>query len=98
MVKHIVLWTLKDEEKKDEDRIIAGFQKRFKALLGVVDGLTAIEVGKNYNGGDFDMVLNCEFTTKEAQDSYQTNPAHLAIATDVRKMVCNRVCVDYETE
>ena len=96
MVKHIVLWTLKPEEKKNGDAILADLQKRFKALLGVVDGLTAIEVGKNYNGGKFDLVLSCEFTTKEAQDSYQNHPAHVAIKNDIHNVVCERECVDYE--
>lgn len=96
MVKHIVMWTLKEEVKKDADRIIDNLQKRFHALLGVVDGLTAIEVGKNYNGGKFDLVLYCEFTTKETQDSYQTHPAHVAIKSVVQELVCDRECVDYE--
>ncbi len=96
MVKHIVLWTLKDEVKKDSNQIVADLQKRFKALLGVVDGLTAIEVGRNYNGGKFDLVLYCEFTTKETQDQYQNHPAHIAIKTTVHELVCGRECVDYE--
>lgn len=96
MVKHIVLWSLKEEEKNNEEKIIADLQSRFKALLGVVDGLTAIEVGANYNGGKFDIVLYCEFTTKEAQDAYQTHPAHVAIKNDVHNLVFGRECVDYE--
>ncbi len=96
MVKHIVLWTLKEEKKADEDAIIADLQTRFHSLLGVVDGLTAIEVGKNYNGGKYDLVLYCELTTKEAQDSYQTHPAHIAIKNIVHEVVCGRECVDYE--
>jgi hypothetical protein len=96
MVKHIVLWTLTDEAKKDADKIILDLNKRFKALVGVVDGLTAIEVGHNYNGGKFDLVLYCELTTKEAQDNYQTHPAHVAIKEIIHTLVCDRECVDYE--
>lgn len=96
MVKHIVMWTLKEEIKKDEDRIIADLQAKFKSLLGVVDGLTAIEVGKNYNGGKFDVVLYSDFTSKETQDGYQTHPAHVAIKGIVHELVCGRECVDYE--
>lgn len=97
MVKHIVLWKLKDDAKKDSSTIIADLQTRFKALLGIVDGLAAIEVGSNYNkGSEFDVVLYCEFTTKEAQEQYQTHPAHIAIKGIVHELVCGRECVDYE--
>ncbi len=96
MVKHIVLWTLTDEAKKDGERIVTDLNKRFKALVGVVDGLTAIEVGQNYNGGKFDLALYCEFTTREAQDKYQTHPAHIAIKEIVHTLVCGRDCIDYE--
>ncbi len=96
MVKHIVLWQLTDESKKNADKIVADLNKRFKALVGVVDGLTAIEVGHNYNGGKFDLMLYCEFTTREAQDKYQTHPAHVAIKESVHSLVCGRECIDYE--
>jgi hypothetical protein len=96
MVKHIVMWTLNEEAKKDAEKITVDLQKRFKSLLGVVDGLKAIEVGKNYNGGKLDIVLFCEFDTKEAQEKYQTHPAHLAIKEVVHKLTCGRECVDYE--
>ena len=96
MIKHIVLWTLTDEAKKDSNKIVADLNKRFTALLGVVEGLTAIEVGHNYNGGTFDLALYCEFTTKEAQDQYQTHPAHLAIKKVVHELVYGRECIDYE--
>jgi hypothetical protein len=96
MIKHIVLWTLTDEAKKDSDQIIINLQKKFTSLLGVVDGLTAIEVGHNYNGGKFDLMLYCEFTTREAQEKYQTHPAHIAIKEVVHTLVCGRECIDYE--
>ena len=97
MVKHIVMWKLKDEIKRDNPQtLIASLQQRFKALLGVVPGLTDIELGANYNGGGYDIALYCAFATREAQDAYQTNPAHLAVAETVRASTCGRACVDYE--
>lgn len=96
MVKHIVLWTLTEEAKKNIDAVADDLQTRFKALLGVVDGLQAIEIGRNYNGGNFDIVLYCEFATKEAQKKYQNHPAHLAVKKIVHSVVCGRECIDYE--
>lgn len=96
MIKHIVLWTLTEEAKKDSDKVVADLQHKFKSLLGVVDGLTAIEIGHNYNGGKFDLVLYCEFISREAQDKYQTHPSHVAIKEKVHPLVCGRECIDYE--
>lgn len=55
MLKHIIFWKLNDKSKADE--IAADLNSRFKALLGKVDGLKEAEVGKNVNGGDFDITL-----------------------------------------
>lgn len=96
MIKHIVLWTLAEDAKKDKEHIAADLQTKFKALLGVIEGLTAIEIGQNYNGGKFDLVLYCEFTSKEMQDQYQKHPAHLSIQAIVHTLMCGRECVDYE--
>ncbi len=96
MVKHIVFWKFSDEAKKDLSGHVALLQGKFKALLGVVDGLQAIEVGQNYNGGEFDVTLYCEFTDKKAQESYQSHPAHLEIKKIVHTFAVGRACTDYE--
>ena len=96
MFKHIVCWKLNEAGKAHQEALYADLSARFHALLGVVDGLTAIEVGQNYNGGEFDLVLLCEFTTREAEKAYQSHPAHLAIKEIVHQNVCGRAAVDYE--
>lgn len=96
MVKHIVMWKLLDEKKANAAEIAADLETRFKGLLGVVDGLTEIEVGQTFNGGTYDLVLNCTFTTREAAEAYQTHPGHVAIKQIVHTLVYGRECVDYE--
>ena len=41
-------------------------------------------------------MLDTEFTDESALKAYQTNPEHVAVATYVRSVVCDRKCVDYE--
>jgi hypothetical protein len=96
MVKHIIFWTLKPEKKADAAEITKELNAKFKGLLGVVDGLTEIEVGHNYSGGAYDLALNCTFTTKEAEKGYQTHPGHVAIKEIVHTLVNARECMDYE--
>lgn len=97
MVKHIVLWELKEEAKGENlSDTINLLQGKFKDLIGVIDGLTAIEVGSNYNGSKFDIALYCEFTSKEAEKAYQGHPEHLKIKAVVQTLVCDRAAIDYE--
>ena len=97
MVKHIVFWKLNEEAKRNNPQgLVEDLRGRFKALLGLVDGLTAIELGTNYNKGEFDVALVCEFISREAEAAYQQHPAHLAIKERVHQAVCGRACIDYE--
>lgn len=96
LVKHIVLWKLKEAQRSNAAGTAAGLRSRFKSLLGVVEGLTAIDVGVNYNGGEYDMCLIADFTDKAAQEAYQTHPEHLKIKKLVHEVVCARTAFDYE--
>lgn len=96
MVRHIVMWSLKPEEKENAARIADDLGARFRALVGVVDGLQAVEFGRNYNGGKLDLVLNCTFVSREAEQGYQNHPAHVAVKNIVHTLVSVRECVDYE--
>lgn len=97
MVKHIILWKLKDEEKGERlEKNAAVLNEKFKALVGVVEGLITAEIGINYNGGSSDLVLYTEFVDKEAEKGYQVHPAHLEIKKIVHTLVAERNCVDYE--
>ena len=96
MVKHLIFWTLKPEKKAEAAEVAAMLDAKFKALLGAMDGLTEIEVGQNYNGGGFDLALNCTFTSREAEKGYQNHPGHIAIKEIVHTLIDGRECVDYE--
>ncbi|MDS0524502.1 Dabb family protein [Clostridium sp. SHJSY1] len=96
MIKHIVLWKLSETGKKEgAEKIIEILKVKFDALIGVVDGLKEIEVGLNYNGEEYDLVLYSVFETKEAEKNYQTHPAHLEVKKIIQRYVEGRACVDY---
>ena len=95
MIKHLVLWTLNPDKKDKADEIAAELGAKFRALLGVVDGLESVELGRNYNGGVYDLVLNCTFSSKEAERAYQSHPGHLAIMLVVLGLACAWTSVYY---
>ena len=77
MVKHFVCWKLTEDAKKRQTELAADLAARFHALLGVVDGLTAIELGENYNGGEYDLALFRERMAAADQCAQQVRMSNL---------------------
>lgn len=99
MVKHLVMWNFKEdfpEEKKEE--MAREADRRLKALVGQVKGLTFAEMRLNrLHGSNRELLLISELETVEDLDAYQVHPLHVAVAEEVIKpAACERVCFDYE--
>lgn len=98
MIKHIVMWKLKDEahgnDKNTNARLI---KEKLEHLNGKIDGLQKIEVGIDVVGsGNYDVVLYSELASTEALDTYQNHPLHQAALPFIREAVSSRTAVDYE--
>ena len=97
MVKHIILWKLKEsltEEEKTAARAEA--KRRLEALNGKIDGMISLKVVTDrLPSSSADMMLDSEFETVEALAGYQTNPLHVEAATYVRSVVEARLCLDF---
>jgi hypothetical protein len=99
MIKHIVFWRLKDSVNgRSDTEIIAEMKARFEAMLGVVPGMLAAEVGIDFSGGNDSchVALYTEFETREALDAYQVSPEHMAVVPLIRSARTERRVVDYE--
>ena len=75
MVKHIVVYTLKEGVNKPE--AIETIRSVLEPLVGVIPGLTHMEIRMAYQGG-MDYALYSEFESPEALKNYVSHPAHLA--------------------
>ena len=97
MVKHIILWKLKEslsEEEKAAARAEA--KRRLENLNGKIDGMISLKVVTDrLPSSNADMMLDSEFETAEALAGYQTNPLHVEAATYVRSVVEARLCLDF---
>ncbi len=97
MVKHIILWKLKEtlsEEEKAAARAEA--KRRLENLNGKIDGMLSLKVVTDrLPSSNADMMLDSEFETVEALAGYQTNPLHVEAATYVRSVVEARLCLDF---
>jgi len=92
MVKHIVMYTLKEEVQKDE--AVAFIASVLEPLVGKIPGLTHLEVRRSYQGMDY--ALYSELDSKEALAAYAVHPLHLAAKDQFSHMIATRVSADYE--
>ncbi len=97
MVRHIILWKLK-ESMTDEEKSAARAEakRRLEALNGQIEGLISLTViTDRLPSSNADMMLDSSFTDAEALAGYQVNPKHLEAAGYVRSVVESRLCLDF---
>jgi len=99
MIKHIVMWKLKDHAE-GADR--AANAAKMKALLDgcrdIVPGIVEFEVALARPGleATYDVVLYSVFADKAALDAYQDHPRHVAVKPFIGAVRLERQCMDYE--
>lgn len=99
MIKHIILWKLKDEyTTQEKENIKRSIKRELEGLHNVIEGLCNIEVQIDaLPSSSADLMLNSTFTSVEALQAYAVHPAHVRIAdTYVRPYTAIRSCLDYE--
>lgn len=98
MVKHIVLFKLKEEVPADV-RLAAmnSFKKAIEALPAKIPTIRKIEVGLNINSSEtWNIALYSEFDTLEDVKHYAVHPDHVAAGKLLAEVKESRACVDYE--
>ena len=101
MIKHIVMWQLKDHAEGADKATNA---IKMKALLDdcsdIVPGIVKLEVAIAQAGleATYDVVLYSEFESAAALDAYQNHPQHLALKPFVGAVRLARQCMDYEVK
>lgn len=99
MVKHIILWKLRDGISETEKaEIKANAKAALENLNGKIEGLKEIKVQINsLESSNADMMLCSVFENEEFLKSYQINSLHKAAAdTFVRPFTNTRLCLDFE--
>ena len=92
MIKHIVLYTLKEGvEKESTVKMIASV---LEPLVGKIPGLLHLEVRQNFNGLDY--ALYSEFESREALTAYATHPLHEEAKGHFFHLLDQRYAADYE--
>lgn len=99
MVKHIILWQLKEElTSAEKTEIMKNAKIKLEGLNGKIAGLREIKVvTERLQSSNADMMLDSTFDSEAALKDYSVNPLHTAVAdTYVRPYTKNRSCIDFE--
>ena len=99
MVKHIILWQLKDELSEEEKiKIKADIKAGLEGLAGQIPGLLEIHVEtEGLASSNADLMLDSSFEDEDSLKGYAVHPAHVAVADGkVRPFTKARVCLDFE--
>ncbi len=92
MVKHIVTWKLKNENKSENAVKIKELLKELKSKINYIKEL---EVGINENGGEYDIILITSFNDYDDLKSYDINEDHCKVKDFIKNCVISRVAIDY---
>ena len=99
MVKHIILWTLKDTLSEEEKRNVkAGIKEGLEGLAGRIPGMLQIRVQtEKLESSNADLMRDSSFESEEALKGYAVHPAHVKVAGEkVRPYTAVRSCLDFE--
>ncbi|MBO5016810.1 MAG: Dabb family protein [Bacteroidaceae bacterium] len=98
MVKHIVLFKLKDTLSKEEKcEVMNRFKAAIEALPEKIEVIRKVFVGLNMNEAEqWDICLESEFDTLDDVKLYAAHPDHVAAACILKDAKADRACADYE--
>ena len=99
MVKHVILWQLKEDlAVSDKEEVKKGIKAGLESLTGKIPGLVEIKVEINpLPSSNADVMLDSTFESEDALKAYAVHPEHVKVADEnVRPYTSSRVCMDYE--
>ena len=92
MVKHIVLFNVK--EGIDKDAVAAIAAEHLHPLVGKIPGLKHLEVRRCFAGCDY--ALYSEFEKPEDVPAYRAHPLHQEAKSHFHHWLATRLSADYE--
>jgi Stress responsive A/B Barrel Domain len=100
MVKHLVMWRLRDRVRAAnglENEVL--IKRAVDAMRSGIEGLRALEIGINKGAASdsADLALYSEFESWEALQAYELHPLHEDLKKLIGPLRTERRVVDYET-
>lgn len=99
MIKHIVLFKLKEFENEDQKAVVRNkIKQAFLALKEKIEEVRYMEVGQHYElmSSSYDICLITHFETLGDLEVYRVHPDHLKVFELIRSNTVSRAVVDFE--
>ena len=94
MIRHIVLFQIKDEYKSEIPQLV----KNFYGMKGKIEGMLDLEAGQDILHSDrsWDLGLVTVFDSLESFRAYQTHPVHMPVRQRMHQVRSASVSCDFE--
>lgn len=98
MVKHVLLFKLRDMESQEQKQaIMVEIKNKLEGLKELVSAIHSIEVHLNQNPKEtYDICLISEHLDWDALEAYRVNPHHVEVASFIAQYRESRACADFE--
>jgi quinol monooxygenase YgiN len=92
MIKHIVMWVVKDGS--DKEKAFKDIDEPFRSLVGKMPGLLSLEMHRGFQGSD--ICLESTFVDRASLYAYQEHPDHIALKNIVAAFKESKASCDME--
>ena len=94
MIRHIVLFRIKDEFKGEIPQLV----KNFEGMAGRIEGMLELQAGADilHSERSYDLALITVFQDRAAFDAYQTHPVHMPVKKRMHEVRSASVACDFE--
>jgi hypothetical protein len=100
MVKHIVMWTIREAgSPRGKLEAMAELKSKLLFLKEEIRVIKSLDVHFNSISApqdNFEVILESEFDSWADLETYQKHPAHMAVAEYVKNIRQSRAAIDYE--
>ena len=93
MIRHIVLFKIKDEYKHELPQLVEAFY----GMKGKIEGMLDLQAGPDilHSERSYDLALITVFDSMEAFQAYQTHPVHLPVKKHMHEVRSASVACDF---
>ena len=93
MIRHIVLFKIKEEYKDEIPQLVSNFY----GMKGKIEGMLDLESGQDvlHSGRSYDLALITVFDSMASFEAYQTHPVHLPVKKRMHEVRSTSVACDY---
>lgn len=96
MIRHIVMFTLKDFSEDEKVSVKLKIKDMLEGLKDIIPGIVKLNViTEPLHTTDGDVVLDSLFESEEALGNYQIHPEHKKVGEYIGTVRKDRICIDY---